>query len=40
MASAGFAFVTAPHVDPYGQVALFPDIAGSKWNLTGPAPQG
>jgi hypothetical protein len=40
MASAGIEFVTAPHVDLYGQVAHFPDIAGNKWNLPGPAPQG
>jgi predicted enzyme related to lactoylglutathione lyase len=40
MASAGVAFVTAPRMDPYGQVAVFLNIAGNKWDLIGPAPQG
>jgi catechol 2,3-dioxygenase-like lactoylglutathione lyase family enzyme len=40
MASAGVVFVTAPRMEPYGQVAVFLDIAGNKWDLIGPAPQG
>jgi catechol 2,3-dioxygenase-like lactoylglutathione lyase family enzyme len=37
MASAGAQFLTAPRTEPYGRVAVFPDIAGGKWDLTGPA---
>lgn len=40
MASAGVRFVTAPRAEPYGRVAVFLDIAGNKWDLIGPAPQG
>jgi uncharacterized glyoxalase superfamily protein PhnB len=40
MASAGVAFVTAPRMEHYGQVAVLLDIAGNKWDLIGPAPQG
>ncbi len=40
MASAGVAFLTAPRTEPYGQVAVFPDVAGSKWDPIGPAPHG
>jgi hypothetical protein len=32
--------VTTPRTEPYGQVAVFLDIAGNKWDLIGPAPQG
>jgi len=39
MASAGVEFVTAPRMEPYGQVAVFLDIAGNKWDLIGPAPN-
>jgi uncharacterized glyoxalase superfamily protein PhnB len=39
MASAGVEFLTAPRTEPYGQVAVFLDIAGNKWDLIGPAPQ-
>jgi catechol 2,3-dioxygenase-like lactoylglutathione lyase family enzyme len=39
MASAGVQFVKAPRAEPYGRVAVFLDIAGSKWDLIGPAPQ-
>ena len=35
MASAGVQFVTAPRTEPYGRVAVFVDIAGNKWDLTG-----
>jgi predicted enzyme related to lactoylglutathione lyase len=40
MASAGVEFLTAPRMEPYGQVAVFLDIAGNKWDLIGPAPPG
>lgn len=36
MAAAGVRFVTAPRTEPYGQVAVFLDIAGNKWDLLGP----
>lgn len=37
MTSAGVRFVQAPRTEPYGQVAVFVDIAGNKWDLIGPA---
>jgi catechol 2,3-dioxygenase-like lactoylglutathione lyase family enzyme len=37
MAAAGVPFLTAPRTEPYGQVAVFADIAGNKWDLIGPA---
>jgi catechol 2,3-dioxygenase-like lactoylglutathione lyase family enzyme len=37
MMSAGVQFVRAPRIEPYGQVAVFVDIAGNKWDLLGPA---
>jgi catechol 2,3-dioxygenase-like lactoylglutathione lyase family enzyme len=37
MAAAGVEFVTAPRDEPYGQVAVFVDIAGNRWDLLGPA---
>ena len=37
MTSAGVQFLTAPRTEPYGQVAVFLDIAGNKWDLIGPA---
>jgi catechol 2,3-dioxygenase-like lactoylglutathione lyase family enzyme len=39
MAAAGVQFVKAPRTEPYGRVAVFLDIAGNKWDLTGPAPR-
>ena len=36
MKSACVEFVTAPHVEPYGRVAVFLDIAGNRWDLIGP----
>lgn len=38
MASAGVEFVTPPRTEPYGQVAVFLDIAGNRWDLLGPRP--
>ncbi|WP_141703633.1 VOC family protein [Planobispora rosea] len=37
MTAAGVEFVTAPRKEPYGQVAVFRDIAGNRWDLLGPA---
>lgn len=37
MSSAGVQFVRPPRSEPYGQVAVFLDIAGNKWDLLGPA---
>ena len=37
MTSAGVRFLTAPRAEPYGQVAVFLDIAGNRWDLIGPA---
>jgi catechol 2,3-dioxygenase-like lactoylglutathione lyase family enzyme len=35
MVSAGVEFLTAPRTEPYGQVVVFRDIAGNKWDLIG-----
>lgn len=35
MIDAGVAFVTAPRTEPYGQVAVFLDISGNRWDLLG-----
>lgn len=35
MLEAGVEFVTAPRMEPYGQVAVFLDIAGNRWDLLG-----
>lgn len=37
MVAAGVEFITAPRTETYGQVAVFLDIAGNKWDLLGPA---
>jgi catechol 2,3-dioxygenase-like lactoylglutathione lyase family enzyme len=31
-------FVTEPRDEPYGQVVVFVDIAGNRWDLLGPRP--
>ena len=36
MVAAGVRFVTAPRVEPYGQVAVFLDSEGNRWDLLGP----
>ncbi len=36
--SKGVTFVTEPRREPYGQVAVFLDIAGNRWDLLGPRP--
>ena len=35
MTAAGVQFLTEPRAEPYGQVAVFRDIAGNKWDLIG-----
>lgn len=37
MRAAGVEFVTEPRTEPYGQVVVFRDIAGNRWDLLGPA---
>jgi catechol 2,3-dioxygenase-like lactoylglutathione lyase family enzyme len=37
MLAAGVEFVRPPQMAPYGQVAVFLDIAGNRWDLLGPA---
>lgn len=34
--AAGVEFVRPPKREPYGQVAVFLDIAGNRWDLLGP----
>ena len=38
MLAAGVEFVRPPRREPYGQVAVFLDIAGNRWDLLGPEP--
>ena len=38
MRRSGVEFVTEPRPEPYGQVAVFVDIAGNRWDLLGPRP--
>jgi catechol 2,3-dioxygenase-like lactoylglutathione lyase family enzyme len=40
MRAAGVEFVTEPRHEPYGQVAVFLDVAGNRWDLLGPRPPG
>ncbi|MBA2708022.1 MAG: VOC family protein [Gemmatimonadaceae bacterium] len=37
MSAAGVRFVTAARVESYGQVAVFLDFEGNRWDLLGPA---
>ena len=37
MHAAGVEFLAEPRVEPYGQVVVFRDIAGNRWDLLGPA---
>jgi catechol 2,3-dioxygenase-like lactoylglutathione lyase family enzyme len=39
MRAAGVSFVTPPRVEPYGQVAVFLDLEGNRWDLLGPRPH-
>ncbi|WP_040738709.1 VOC family protein [Nocardia tenerifensis] len=36
MVARGVEFLTEPRQEPYGQVAVFRDIAGNRWDLLGP----
>lgn len=38
MREAGVVFVTEPREEPYGQVVVFTDVAGNRWDLLGPRP--
>ena len=38
MVAAGVEFARPPRTESYGQVAVFLDIAGNRWDLIGPAP--
>lgn len=39
LTAAGVTFVSPPRREPFGQVAVFLDIAGNRWDLLGPRPQ-
>lgn len=39
MRDKGVQFVTEPRYEPYGQVAVFVDIAGNRWDLLGPGQE-
>jgi catechol 2,3-dioxygenase-like lactoylglutathione lyase family enzyme len=39
MRRAGAEFVTEPRQEPYGEVAVFIDVAGNRWDLLGPRPS-
>ena len=36
MRAAGVEFVSAPRLEPYGQVAVCADLEGNRWDLLGP----
>lgn len=36
MRAAGVEFVTPPRTEAYGQVAVFLDLEGNRWDLLGP----
>jgi len=40
MTAAGVEFATPTRTEPYGQVVVFLDIAGNRWDLLGPRPAG
>jgi len=39
LVAAGVEFVRPPRSEPYGQVAVFLDIAGNRWDLIGSVSQ-
>lgn len=39
MTACGVEFVTAPRTEAYGQIAVFLDLAGNRWDLLGPAQE-
>jgi catechol 2,3-dioxygenase-like lactoylglutathione lyase family enzyme len=38
MRRSGVEFVTQPRAEDYGQVVVFLDVAGNRWDLLGPRP--
>src|SRR5690348_10707387 len=36
MRAKGVEFVTPPRREPYGQIAVFVDLEGNRWDLLGP----
>jgi catechol 2,3-dioxygenase-like lactoylglutathione lyase family enzyme len=38
MLEHGVEFVTDPRDEPYGRVAVFVDVSGTRWDLLGPPP--
>jgi catechol 2,3-dioxygenase-like lactoylglutathione lyase family enzyme len=36
-AAAGVDFLESPRTEPYGQVVVFADLYGNKWDLIGPS---
>jgi catechol 2,3-dioxygenase-like lactoylglutathione lyase family enzyme len=40
LVDAGVRFVNEPRMEPYGQVVVFEDIEGNRWDLLGPRPEG
>jgi catechol 2,3-dioxygenase-like lactoylglutathione lyase family enzyme len=38
MRGNGVEFVTEPRAESYGQVAVFVDVTGNRWDLLGPEP--
>ncbi len=40
MAAAGVRFLEAPRHEPYGSVAVWVDLYGTKWDLIAPAQTG
>ena len=38
MAARGVRFIEAPRDESYGQVAVFEDLYGNRWDLVGPTP--
>jgi catechol 2,3-dioxygenase-like lactoylglutathione lyase family enzyme len=36
MTAAGVEFASPPRNEPYGQVCVFVDVAGNRWDLLGP----
>jgi catechol 2,3-dioxygenase-like lactoylglutathione lyase family enzyme len=39
MTSAGVEFIGVPRTEAYGQIVVFTDIAGNRWDLLGPRPS-
>jgi uncharacterized glyoxalase superfamily protein PhnB len=37
MAAAGVRFATTPRTETYGEVVVFLDVMGNRWDLLGPA---